>query len=88
MGLLILTIIGALLGWLGSIVFQREHRVGILTCTLAGVAGAIGGGALTGSVPLLAGVGPMQLVWAVVGALLAIGVAHLIGSTLGDGAYR
>ena len=88
MGLLILIIIGALLGWLGSIVFQREHRVGISTCMCAGLAGAIAGGVLSGSVPLLVGISAGQLVWAVIGALGAIGVAHLIGLNLGDGAYR
>jgi uncharacterized membrane protein YeaQ/YmgE (transglycosylase-associated protein family) len=76
MGLIILIIVGALLGWLGSIVFRRESRSGILTCMLAGTAGALAGGALNGSVPLLAGIAPMQLIWAVLGASVAVVAAH------------
>ncbi|GMM91992.1 hypothetical protein [Qipengyuania sp. MTN3-11] len=86
MGLVILVITGVLLGWLGSIVIQREHRTGIWTCVGAGVAGALAGGALSGNVPLLAGISPMQLLWALIGALAAIALADLIATRLGDGA--
>lgn len=88
MGLVILIIVGALLGWLGSIVVQREHRTGILVLVFAGIAGAIVGGLLEGGVPLLTGIAASQILWAMLGSTMAIAIAHLLAVNLGDGAYR
>lgn len=72
MGLIIVIIVGAVFGWLVAIVVDRDDRVGSAVCGLAGAVGAVVGAVLAGDVPLLSGVSPEQLLWAVVGALMAI----------------
>lgn len=72
MGLVIVMIVGAIFGWLAAIVVKREGRVRLLMCVLSGAAGAVAGAALAGNVPLIAGVSPLQLLWAVLGAIVAI----------------
>lgn len=72
MGLIIVMIVGATLGWLAAIVVDSDARVGAAICSLAGTTGAVAGALLAGSVPLMAGVSPAQLVWAVLGAVVAI----------------
>lgn len=78
MGLIVLVVIGAVLGWLGSVVLQRESGRGILMCVAAGVAGSLVAGAFTGSISLLTAVDAMQLVWAALGAIAAIVLAHFV----------
>ena len=73
MGLIILIVVGALLGWLGSIVLRREDRGAILTMMGAGIVGSLLAGAILGNANLLATVGPLDLLWAVLGAIAAIG---------------
>lgn len=72
MGLVIVTVVGAILGWLASIVVKRDDRVGAAVCALAGTVGAVAGAMLAGDVPLGLGVSPAQLLWAVVAAVAAI----------------
>lgn len=72
MGLAIVMIVGAILGWLVAIIVDRDDRVGSAKCALAGTAGAVLGALLAGGIPLLAGVSPVQLLWAVIGAVVAI----------------
>ncbi len=78
MGLILLLLVGAILGWLGSIVLRREDKTGILTCVSAGMAGSLLVGFLTGSVSLLSGVGGLQLIWASLGAIAAVALASMV----------
>lgn len=80
MGLVLVLVVGAILGWLCAIVLGRDDRMGVALCMSAGIAGALVAAVNAGPVPLLSGVSPMQLVWGGLGALLAIVIANLIGS--------
>lgn len=72
MGLVIVMVVGAILGWLASIVVERDDRVGTAVCALAGVAGAIVAAVLAGDIPLVSGLSPTQLLWATLGAIASI----------------
>lgn len=72
MGLLIVTVVGAILGWLAAIVVDRDDRVGTALCAGVGLIGALIAAELAGDVPLAAGVSAAQLLWSVVGAVIAI----------------
>lgn len=72
MGLVIVIVTGAILGWLAAIVVERADRVGAAVCALAGTVGAVAAAILAGDVPLAVGVSAPQLLWGVVGAVLAI----------------
>lgn len=77
MGLIILVVVGAVLGWLGSILLRREDRGAILTMAGAGIVGALLASALLGNANLLTAVGALDLVWAVIGAVVAIVIADM-----------
>jgi uncharacterized membrane protein YeaQ/YmgE (transglycosylase-associated protein family) len=77
MGFIFLIVVGALLGWLGSIMLRREDRAAILTLVGAGIVGAFVAAAVLGNAALLSAVGPIDLLWAVIGAVAAIIVADL-----------
>ena len=72
MGLVIVTVVGAILGWLAAIVVERDDRAGAAICALAGTVGSVVAAVLAGDVPLTQGVSAAQLLWGVVGAILAI----------------
>ena len=72
MGLVIVIVVGAILGWLAAIVVERDDRVGAAICTLTGMAGSIVAALLAGDTPLAMGVSATQLLWGVVGSVLAI----------------
>ncbi len=72
MGFIIVTVAGAILGWLAAILVDRDDRVGTALCALAGTIGALFTAAAVGDVPLAVGVSPEQLAWSVSGALFAI----------------
>lgn len=78
MGLIILTCIGALLGWLAAIILRREANRDVLSNVAAGVLGAVLGGALASSVSILSGLSATALLLAVVAAAAAIGAFNLI----------
>jgi uncharacterized membrane protein YeaQ/YmgE (transglycosylase-associated protein family) len=72
MGLVIVIVVGAVLGWLAAIVVERDDRVGAAVCALAGMVGSVVAAVLAGDVPLREGVSAAQLLWGVIGAVLAI----------------
>lgn len=72
MGLVIVTIVGAILGWLAAIVVDRDDRVGTALCASVGLIGGLVGAAVAGDIPLAIGVSASQLLWSVLGAVLAI----------------
>lgn len=78
MGLLIVLIVGAVLGWLAAIIVDRDDRVGTAICAFVGLTGALIAALLAGDVPLALGVSAQQLLWSVLGAMLAISVTNAI----------
>ena len=76
MGLLILILIGVLLGWVGSIALCHEERFDAFLCAGAGAAGAVLAGSVSATVSLMSGICPLQMLWAVIGALIAIALAQ------------
>lgn len=83
MGILILILTGALLGWAGSIAFCREEHFDALVCVGAGVVGALVAGAVSASISLISGISPVQMLWAVIGAFAAIGLSQALIGMLG-----
>lgn len=77
MGLLIVLIVGATLGWLASIVVDREDRTGTASCVIAGALGAVVAAVMAGEVPLLTGISPAQLLFGVLGSLIAIAAINV-----------
>jgi len=75
----VITIVGAILGWLAANVVQAHARVASLACTLAGALGGLAGASISGNVPLSEGVSALQLMWGVIGSLFAIVCVNVIG---------
>lgn len=78
MGLLILTALGAIFGWLAAIVLACEDRGGLLCNAGAGVTGAIVGGLAANSASVLQGLSGAALLVAIVGALVCIALANVM----------
>lgn len=75
MGLLVLVVIGAVLGWLGTIVTRVENTRGILTSVAAGIAGSVVTGIIAGSGVLFGAISGTALLWATVGAVVLVALA-------------
>jgi len=78
MGLLILLVMGATLGWLAAIVLQRDSRDGILRNVGAGMVGAIVAGSVMNPDTILRGISATALLLAVVGAAALIALANVV----------
>lgn len=78
MGLLILVVVGALLGWLATIILRIEDGRSILANALVGVLGSIVTGLIAGNGAVFGTVSGVALLWAVLGSVVAIGVFNLI----------
>lgn len=78
MGYLIVTIVGAILGWLTIIVMSQDNAGGTVPSAVAGVIGGLAMALAIGEVPLSQGLSATQLLWSVVGALLSIAAYHVI----------
>ena len=78
MGLLILIVVGALLGWLATIILRIEDGRGILGNALVGVFGALVTGMVAGNGAIFGTVSGMALLWAVLGSIVAVGVFNLL----------
>ena len=76
-GLIVWLVVGAIIGWLASLVMGKNASMGLLANIIAGVLGAIVGGWLQD----LLGIGGTGLVWsglfAVLGAIIVIAIAGL-----------
>lgn len=81
MGLVIVIVVGAILGWLAAIVVDRDDRVGSAVCALSGVIGSVVAAELSGGVDLAVGVSPTQLLWGVAGAILVIVAINALAMT-------
>ena len=78
MGLLILVVVGALLGWLATIILIIEDGRSILANALVGVLGSLVTGLIAGNGAVFGTVSGVALLWAVLGSVVAIGVFNLI----------
>lgn len=78
MGFVILVIVGAILGWLASIITRSENRPDILVNAGAGVTGALIAGIATNSGSILLGISAMALLAAFVGAVIMLVIASLV----------
>lgn len=77
MGLLILIVVGAILGWLATIVLRIEDGRGILTNALVGILGALVAGFIAGNGLFLGALTGSALLWAVIGAMIALAVFYV-----------
>ncbi|WP_324828695.1 GlsB/YeaQ/YmgE family stress response membrane protein [Qipengyuania zhejiangensis] len=78
MGLLILIVVGAILGWLATIILRVEDGRSILAHAIAGVAGSLVAGMIAGNGVIFGAVSGVALLWAVLGAAIAIGIYSLV----------
>jgi len=78
MGLLILVVVGALLGWLATIILRIEDGRSILANALVGVLGSLVTGLIAGNGAVFGTVSGVALLWTVLGSVVAIGVFNLI----------
>ena len=78
MGLLILVVVGALLGWLATIILRIEDGRSILANALVGVLGSLVTGLIAGNGAVFGTVSGVALLWAVLVSVVAIGVFNLI----------
>ena len=78
MGLLILLGVGALLGWLATIILRIEDGRSILANALVGVLGSLIVGAIAGNGAVFGTVSGVALLWAVLGSVVAIGLFNLV----------
>ena len=78
MGLLILVVVGAILGWLATIILRIEDGRGILANALVGVLGALLAGLVASNGTFLGAISGIALIWAVAGSVLAIGAFNFI----------
>lgn len=78
MGLIILVVTGAILGWLATIALQIEDGRSILRNMVAGVIGSLGLGlAMSGGV-FLSTIQASTLLYAMIGAIVLIGLYNVV----------
>lgn len=78
MGLLILVVVGALLGWLATIILRMEDGRTILTNALAGVLGSLVTGLIAGNGAVFGTVSGAALLWAVLGSIVTISLFNIV----------
>ncbi|MBT8428177.1 MAG: GlsB/YeaQ/YmgE family stress response membrane protein [Erythrobacter sp.] len=78
MGLIILIVTGALLGWLATIALKIEEGRGILRNVVAGMIGSLGVGLATSGGVFLGAIRASTLLWAAVGAIVLIGLYNVV----------
>ncbi len=78
MGLLILTLVGAVLGWLATIILRIEDGGRIVAHALVGIAGSLLAGLLGGNGSILGGVSGPTLAWATLGTLVALAAFNVL----------
>lgn len=78
MGLLVLILIGAVLGWLGTIIMRVENTRGILGSVAAGIIGSLTAGIVAGSGVLFGALSGTALLWAIAGAVALVAVTLVL----------
>ncbi len=79
MGLLITIIVGAIVGWLASIVMKTNAQMGALWNILVGVVGASLGAWLAGLMGVVATNGIVSVFISIVGACILIAILKAVG---------
>lgn len=80
-GLIVTLIVGGIIGWLASIVMRTDAQQGIILNIVVGVVGAFLGnflGSFFGMGASLDSFSPIGLLWALIGAIVLLGVINLI----------
>lgn len=77
MGLIILIVTGALLGWLATIALQIEDGRGIRRNVVVGVIGSLGVGLATSGGVFLGAIRGTTLLYAMLGAIVLIGLYNV-----------
>ncbi|MXP29353.1 hypothetical protein GRI58_11020 [Porphyrobacter algicida] len=77
MGLALVIIIGAILGWLGAFLLGRDDVFGGTINVFAGIAGALFAATRAGPDLLPYGASAIELIWGCLGAALAIIIVNL-----------
>lgn len=78
MGLLVLIVVGALLGWLASIVARLEERQDILLNIGIGVTGALVAGVLTNHGSILGALSSTAILTSLGGAIVLLAIVNLV----------
>ena len=78
MGLLILIVVGAVLGWLATIVLRIEDGRGIAIQALVGILGSLVVGLIAGEGTFIGSLTGMALLFAVLGAVVSIALFNLV----------
>ena len=78
MGLIILIVTGALLGWLATIALQIEEGREIRRNVVAGIVGSLGVGMATSGGVFLGAIRGSTLLWAMLGAIALIGLYNVV----------
>ena len=74
MGLILLIVVGGVLGWLASIVMQRDTRQGVLLNVSVGIAVALVAGVVSNNGSIVAGLSASALLIALFAALIGLAV--------------
>lgn len=77
LGLIILLVIGALLGWLATIALRVEDGRSIFRNVMAGVIGALVAGLVASGGMFLATISATVLLWAIAAAIVLIAIYNL-----------
>jgi uncharacterized membrane protein YeaQ/YmgE (transglycosylase-associated protein family) len=85
MGLIVLLTVGAVLGWVGSIVLRHDRAKAIFTDIAAGVFGAVCAGAIASSESVLAGISGRAFLIAFAGAIGVIAAFNFVRCTTSTG---
>ena len=79
MGLIVTIVLGALIGWIASIIMKTNASMGAIANIIAGIVGSAIGGFIFGTAHGLVG----QIVVGVIGACILIGIVKLITGASG-----
>ncbi len=71
-GLIVILLLGATLGWLGSVLFRQESRRAIVLNLGLGMGGALAASLLVEGTSLLSGVGMGALIASFIGAIVLV----------------
>lgn len=78
MGLIILIVVGAILGWLATIVLRIEDTRGVLLNIGTGILGAVAVGLFVSGGTIFAGIGATSLLWAMLGSAVSIAALNFV----------
>ncbi|MDN3646717.1 hypothetical protein QWY75_10945 [Pontixanthobacter aestiaquae] len=84
MGLVILLAVGAILGWLSSIVLAVHNGRATAVYVAASIAGALAAGLSVAPSSLIEAIAPVSVLFGALGAVIALVLTHLVREQLPD----